>query len=294
MLNGTAPVSGLGGFDLTFKLPDTINLGYTPLELTSDGPSDIGQRTYNHQIQVQEFRRPEFEVKASAGEGPFFVNASADVAVAANYYAGGGLANADVTWRVSWQQGQYSPPGWDDFTFGIWTPWWGPIVRTTGGASGRGGMVVGGNVETFAGKTDAAGVHRLQLDFGPADPPVPTVYTAEASVMDVNRQAWNSTANLLIHPASLYVGLRSERIFVQREQPLKIDAIVSDLDGKAVAGKEIVMRAVRAGLAIQERPVARGGGRAPTVHGDLREGAGALHLRDFRGGHLPHHRAGGG
>jgi len=252
ILKGTAPVGALGGFSLAFKLPDTINLGNTTLELTSDGPSDIAQRSYGHSLQVQEFRRPEFEVKATAPEGPFFVNDDATVSVAASYYAGGGLPNADVTWRVSWRQGEYSPPGWDDFTFGIWTPWWRmptPMLSTVAFAPGRPGIVpgLGGGEksETYTGKTDATGVHRLKLDFGPVDPPLPTVYSTEASVMDVNRQAWNSSTNLLVHPASLYVGLRSDRMFVQREQPLKIEAIVTELDGKPAIGKEIKMRAVR-------------------------------------------------
>ncbi|MCX6033052.1 MAG: MG2 domain-containing protein, partial [Chloroflexi bacterium] len=248
VLNGTAAVNALGGFDFAFTLKDTMNLGYTSLEITSDGPSDIGGRTYNHQFQVQEFRRPEFEVKATASEGPFLVNGAANVSVAANYYAGGGLPNADVTWRVSWRSGQYTPPGWDDFTFGTWIPWWRDVATLARSPSSGPVRVVSGgeaNVETFTGKTDASGVHRLKLDFGPVDPPGPTVYTAEASVMDVNRQAWNSSASLLVHPASLYVGLRSDRMFVQREQPLKIHAIVTDLDGKPVAGKAIAIRTAR-------------------------------------------------
>ncbi len=250
ILKGSAAVNALGGFNLALKLPETINLGNTTLELTSDGPSDITQRSYAHAFQVQEFRRPEFEVKATASQGPFFVNADATVSVAASYYAGGGLPNADVTWRVSWRQGQYTPPGWEDFVFGVWIPWWRdpmPMRSAVALAPGRPGVAGAGgaNVETYVGKTDAAGVHHLKLDFEPVDPPLPTVYTTEASVMDVNRQAWNSSATLLVHPASLYVGLRSERMFIERGQPLKIEAIVTDLDGKPVAGKEIKLRATR-------------------------------------------------
>ena len=63
--------------------------------------------------------------------------------------------------------------------------------------------------------------------------------------MDVNRQAWTSTVNLLVHPADLYVGLRSERLFVEREQPLKIELILTDLDGKPVTGREIKAEAAR-------------------------------------------------
>ncbi len=60
---------------------------------------------------------------------------------------------------------------------------------------------------------------------------------------DVNRQAWTSTTTLLVHPADLYVGLRSERLFVQQGEPLVVSSIVSDLDGKLAAGREVRMRA---------------------------------------------------
>ena len=63
--------------------------------------------------------------------------------------------------------------------------------------------------------------------------------------MDVNRQAWSSSTNLLVHPASLYVGLRSDRYFVERGQPLKIDFIVTDLDGEPVEDRLLEMQAAR-------------------------------------------------
>ena len=245
---GTAPLNAWGGFDFSLALPETMNLGDAYVELHSDGPSDISDRSSGHQFQVQEFRRPEFEVKASASEGPFMAGGHAIAEVSATYYAGGGLPNADVTWQVTSAPGHYSPPGWSDFTFGKWVPWWisaGPAVLRSGmpGRFGPGGPE--GDVETYTGRTGAAGVHRLRLDFGITDPPEPRVYTAEASVMDVNRQAWNSAATMLVHPADLYVGLRSERTFVQREEPLRIDLIVTDLDGKPVAGQPIAARAAR-------------------------------------------------
>ena len=52
---------------------------------------------------------------------------------------------------------------------------------------------------------------------------------AEATVMDVNRQAWSSTTSLLVHPAHLYVGLRSPQYFVERGTPIDIDLIVAGI-----------------------------------------------------------------
>ena len=236
LAQGNADLTGLGGFDLTFTLAENMNLGTAYLELNATGGSGgVDNTGYGHPIPVQEFRRPEFEVKATAGEGPFFAGGSAPLEVKASYYAGGPLPDAETTWRVTSQPGHFSPPGWDDFTFGRWIPWW----REWGDEGGWKEPTV------YTGRTDSAGVHRVQLDFGKPTPSEPTAVTAEATVMDVNRQAWTSTVNLLVHPADLYVGLRSDRLFVEREQPLKIDLIVTDLDGKPVPGREIKARAAR-------------------------------------------------
>ena len=253
ILDGTAELTALGGFTMVFTLTETMNLGYTALELEALGGGNVEGRQYTHSIQVQEFRRPEFEVKASSDEGPHFVGGGADVQVAANYYAGGGLPNAETTWQVTSRPGQYSPPGWDDFIFGTWVPWWrsGLVMASasarTGKPFGPFPSDEGAKVETYTGRTDAAGVHRLRLDFQSVNPPEPMAVTAEATVMDVNRQAWTASANLLVHPADLYVGLRSDRVFVQREEPLKIDVIVTDLDGNPAPGKEVKLIAARLG-----------------------------------------------
>ena len=100
-------------------------------------------------------------------------------------------------------------------------------------------------VEHYDALTDAAGEHALRIGFESVDPVRPSVVTAEASVMDVNRQAWAASANMLVHPADLYVGLRSEPTFVERGTPIRVDAIVTDLDGNAVAGRLITVRSVR-------------------------------------------------
>jgi alpha-2-macroglobulin len=233
VLKGEARINALGGFDTAFKLPATMNLGYANLELSSQGNEAISSRQHAHQFQIQEFRRPEFEVTAQASEGPHFVGSSTTATVNAAYYAGGGLSNAEVTWRVTTSTARFTPPNRDDFTFGKWIPWW--IDRSE---------YTERKVETFDGRTDAAGKHTLRIDFISANPPQPSTVTAEASVTDVNRQAWTASTNLLVHPADLYVGIRSPRTFVQKGEPLVVQSIVADLDGKLIAGREIKIRAV--------------------------------------------------
>ncbi|MEZ5225664.1 MAG: DUF6049 family protein [Acidimicrobiales bacterium] len=50
---------------------------------------------------------------------------------------------------------------------------------------------------------------------------------------------------MLVHPSELYVGLRSDRAFVEAGTPLRIQSIVTDIDGGAVPGTTISMEAGR-------------------------------------------------
>jgi uncharacterized protein YfaS (alpha-2-macroglobulin family) len=241
--NGQAQVNALGGFDFVFTVPQVVNLGTAQLYLNAGG--DLGGLDgiqYYHQFQIQEFRRPEFEVNArNQTTGPYLTGDHATLAVEAKYYAGGGLPNADVTWQVTTSPGNYSPPNWPDFTFGSWQPWWFYDFYYQSPSDSQ--------TQTFIGKTDASGTHYLGLDFNqkgdPAKDPQPQSVVAQATVMDVNRQAWSSTTTLLVHPADVYIGLRSDRYFVERGTPLKIDFIVTDLDGNAIENRAVEITAGR-------------------------------------------------
>ncbi|HLO13326.1 MAG TPA: Ig-like domain-containing protein, partial [Anaerolineales bacterium] len=242
--HGQVKVNALGGFDFVFTVPQATKLGTAQLDLIAEGDlSGLGGLEYVHQFQIQEFRRPEFEVTArNETSGPYFVDAHATLAVDAKYYAGGGLPNADVTWQITTSPGSYSPPNWPDFTFGNWQPWWFDNFRYPG---------PGGDTQTktFTGKTDALGTHYLDLAFNQegnqVKDPQPQSVIAQATVMDVNRQAWSSTTTLLVHPADVYVGLRSDRYFVERGTPLKVDFIVTDLDGNPVENRSVEITAGR-------------------------------------------------
>ena len=123
---GETTLNPFGGFDLKAKLPDNINLGYATINFTLMAAPGQARESYSHQFQIQEFRRPEFEVTSKVEtETPHFVGGNAMVSVEAKYYAGGPLANADTNWTVTATATNYTPPNRDDFTFGTWTPWWG-------------------------------------------------------------------------------------------------------------------------------------------------------------------------
>jgi uncharacterized protein YfaS (alpha-2-macroglobulin family) len=239
LASGQAKVNSLGGFDFNFSLPENANLGYTQIVISPIGTlSGINSNSYYHNIQVQEFRRPEFEVSArNESTGPYYVGDYAVLAVEAKYYAGGPLPNAETSWYINSTPTNYQPPNWPDFSFGYWTPWWFYDYYSGEGSGGSGA--------SFSGRTDSTGNHYLRMDFESMKEPRPYSVMAEGTVIDVNRQAWTGSTSLMVHPADLYVGLRSERYFVERGEPIEVDLIVTDLDGNPVLDRPIQVAAAR-------------------------------------------------
>ncbi len=224
---GRAAVSATGGFDFQLDLPGTPNLGYAYFTLRADG---TGHET-SHGFQIQEFRRPEYEVGARVDPGPYVLGDHATFEVSAAYYAGGALPGADVNWSVTATAATYQPPGWEGFQFGEWTPWWRGFMPM--------GRFGGAPSQSFSGRTDATGTHRLGVDFISVNPPRPHTVSAEATVTDVNRQRWTASASALVHPAAWYVGLKAKRPFVKPGEKLEVDAVLVDLDGAVVPGRDL-------------------------------------------------------
>ena len=250
LAQGSVRLDEHGGFDLAVELPQGANLGEGWIEF--QGPQNLDNSWHYHSFQIQEFRRPEFEVTTRLeSPGPYYVDEPATVAVDANYFSGGPLPNAEVFWSVTTRGATYSPPNWSEFTFGVWTPWWtsdtygGGEDRYWEGDYGFGDPWAEAVRETFSGLTDAGGSHYLRMDFEGDGDHLPTTVSAEAEVVDVNRQQWASSTDVLVHAADLYVGVRSTRTFVREGDGLEIEAIVTDLDGNPVADRPFKVTASR-------------------------------------------------
>jgi len=256
LATGDLELTEHGGFDLTANLPAGAALGPASVELFLIGGTDFGSVTSQHPFQIEEFRRPEFEVLTAAESSePQVSTAAVTVSAEATSFAGGTLPDAPITWQVTTRNTTYTPPNRPDFTFGVAPPPWlyedfgfgGGIDEEFGAPCCFGDVPFEDDAEnfTYSARTDAAGRHLLQIDFSGQRPDEPIIVSANAAVEDVNRQSFGSTIDLLVHPAELYVGLRSERNFVRQGEPLAVDAIVTDIDGALVADREIIVTAAR-------------------------------------------------
>src|SRR3546814_15490060 len=78
-------------------LPEGAALGEAHVELRLGDQEEPGY----HPFQIQEFRRPEFEVvTAPVGAGPHLLTGPVRVEAAGRYFAGGVLPDAAITWQV--------------------------------------------------------------------------------------------------------------------------------------------------------------------------------------------------
>lgn len=227
---GTSRLTALGGFDGAFRVAEGANLGYANIQLRAP---DQAEFSGGIGFQVQEFRRPEYEVGMEVPAGPHVVGGSARVEVRAAYFAGGGLPGAPVSWTVQSAPAWFTPPGWGAWRFGVQpeyrygAPREVPVVRT------------------FQGTTDADGRHAVRIDFDRADPPTAQTLQLSATVVDVNRQPWTAEGQMLVHPAGVYVGLRTERSWIEAGKPIDLGVMVVDRDGKPVAGRPVQLLAER-------------------------------------------------
>jgi len=233
LTSGTVEVDDRGGFDFSFTLPSNVNLGQALVELELVDSRRHGKGF--HLFQIEEFRKPEYEVRTSVTEGPYFAGTQAVATVSASYYAGGALPDAPVKWEVSQTSASFTPPRRNDYHFGPARRWFWGSRRDEGNAKR----------ESWSAITDVRGEHRLRLSFDALEPSYPFSLALNSTVEDLNRQRWTSRTSMLVHPSDRYVGLRLEKNFVRAKEELNVDLVVADLEGALVAGRPVEVRSAR-------------------------------------------------
>ena len=227
--DGTATMTDQGGFDFELKLPPTVNLGTAQLRMTTRG------YVHTHPISIQEFRTPAYSVNLDddvghAGAIPLVLGESIEMNAVAKYYSGGGLPGADIKWDATLRTTRFQPAGWDLYKF---EPIRSRSERRYYWRSDDPDPITVNTKGSLSGSSNAS------IVYGIAALPKnrPSVLDVDATVTDVDRMNIRASSRpILVHPSTLYVGIRLE--------PDKLDSlqlIVTDLDGKPVAGVPITV-----------------------------------------------------
>jgi hypothetical protein len=186
---------------------------------------------------------PEFTVEvARPSSAPLVFGDVMEIDIKAAYLHGAPLVAGQVSYTLTRADNGFTPPGPEAtrFTFGRGYGARNRRYRRHGGGLGLGGYGLGfgyngGMILTRgAGQTDARG--RLRVKHTPAaieyaegvtppaaaepnkddkekepDPPSAVTYSVESEVTDQNNQAIAGRGSVVVHPATLYPGVRAAR-----------------------------------------------------------------------------------
>ena len=237
-------LSSWSSAEWTWKLPDAGSLGNYSLRaiLESDraapDPRNPGRtlddddyRIYRKSVRssflVAAYRRPDFRVDVTltgASKAPL-AGEKLRGEVTARYLFGAAMPERPVTWSYSASHSfevpseiteNYSSDRWV-FVGWNWDDNYGP--RRIGGAEA---------------KLTADG--RFSLDLDTESQGLPQRYLLEGDVEDVSRQHIANRRDMLVHPASFYVGVKTLPYFLAQKTGLQTEIIAVGLDGKPVAG----------------------------------------------------------
>jgi uncharacterized protein YfaS (alpha-2-macroglobulin family) len=258
-----------GTFHISVPLPASINLGACSISFTGLGPLSVDSQPHlahrlalnaSHTFTVQEFRRPDFVAKSEILEQrpTYLYGEDALVKVEASYFAGGGLGDCDVTWKVASTKASFAAPGWLGYLF----------------STAKDSLELAHSERTkrpsydykkdFAGITDEKGRHAVKIAFkGTPDVCEPVQVVVDIEVLDLNKQALTSQQKLLVHPNRVYLGVKlpdgsqlSGDISSPggpAGKPLQVLLVAADLDGKLVPDLPIQVRVCKVLTANKEK-----------------------------------------
>ena len=224
----TITLTAWSSADWTMTLPQDGTLGYYSLRaiLESDRPNpravekrrrgiepgesgdDFGpwEKTVHGSFLVAAYKRPDFRVDVSLKGDTAIAGDALNGTVTARYLFGASMGVRPVAWSFS-KTPAYSAPRTitEKFQEDRWI-FVGYPVRD----GDRDYSVQLRREETKLGK---AGDLTVKLDT-PRDAGLPSIYTLDGDVEDVSRQHIANRANLTVHPAPWYVGIRKPSSFL--------------------------------------------------------------------------------
>ncbi len=231
----TVTVTALGSFSSTLSIPNDARLGYYSVHATGAAP-DGQVLSYYGSLRVEEYRAPQFLVDVRSKAPNVARGARLSAHTSARYLFGGAMAGAELAWTAMRSTTLVQPPGWDAYAFGQELAWWdddAPPERSEVTASGRGSIGANGEFAIEAGVAETPGDR-------------PWRYTLEAEVVDISRQRVADRAEVVVHPAAAYAGIRiGGEGFAEEGKPVEVSLVAATPDGTVLAGTDLSLTITR-------------------------------------------------
>lgn len=172
-------------------------------------------------VQVEEYKRPTFETSLKKAESPYRLNRKANVRGEARYYFGSPVNAGKVSWRVSREE-VWPMSGW------FWRIMPAPQTPETV-ASGTAKLESDGSFQfDFVPPADERKKNEKELTYQ---------FRVEVDVTDEGGETRSASRSFRLGFTAVEAKLEMQAGFVRAGEKESIRALLSDLDGKPLAGK---------------------------------------------------------
>lgn len=231
----TRPLSEMGGFSGSFALDENASLGYYTIRVYSN-PGDeeqIGGISFD----VAEYHKPEFEALPSVTASDVVVGDGYAIDLSANYYSGGPVAGAQVSWYTEAspyyfypadaEYTRYSFTDWDRDEF-----WSDPEARTP--------VIQSSGQDT----TDDAGRFHAPLTAALGRSDTSRLIQFYADVTDLSGNIVGTRTSLVVHQAEYYAGIRAAQYVGEIGEEQSYQLVVLDWGANPIAGQAVSVQIV--------------------------------------------------
>ena len=179
---------------------------------------------------VAEFRAPEFLVEVEAGDAEYVSGDNIDTEARADFYFGGAVRDAAVTWAARSRPTTIRVEGYEDYSFSEYDYY--ARTRTSGDPIRSEGEA----------RTDDSGIARFEVPATLRDGDGAREVTISATVTDTSGRAVAGSTEAVVHPATWYAGIKPESYLGKAEEPLTIHLVTVDYEGAIAPGRPVTVR----------------------------------------------------
>ena len=208
------PLSSMGTLKGDFVLSAGAALGYYSVRTGEEGRGVYGG------FQVEEYRKPEYEVRVRPAVKRVNQGSPASVEIEARYYYGEPVASAKVAYAVHRMR--------------YWRPW--ELDQDTGDDTGD--QFYGSEqILEEAGTLDAKG--KLTVDIPTQRGDFDATYRVEARVTDASQREIAGAGSFLATQGPFFIDVRPDKYVYSPGDRIQLALLAQDYDGKPVSGIEI-------------------------------------------------------
>jgi alpha-2-macroglobulin len=196
----------------------------------------VGDRTIStdQSIRVDEYRLPTMRATISGPKEAVVRPTAVPLNLFVGYLSGGGASNLPVAIRTAFSVEDGAPDGWEGWSFGG-----SDVKEGTTPLDGEGNAPDAPKPlsQTLPVTLKGDGTAQTSVEVGQAIDAT-TAMTVEMDYQDANGETLTASRNILLHPASVRLGIKTDG-WLMRDTDLRLKFVAVGVDGKVRKGQRV-------------------------------------------------------